>query len=835
MTCVREIPQEHRLRMTGTHPLRTMAAEAPHPAWLGRTEPRQAIERELLLKDDTQGSGHASAPADDAAAPHAPPGAPSTTPAFHAHSVEGQPESRWQTLPEHLHAVGRMAGDFAAVFNAQELAQVMGWLHDLGKYTLPFQARLRGSPLRVDHSTWGARIAQQRLGVMGQLMAYGIAGHHAGLANGQGEGERTALSDRIASTDLPALHPAWEKDIPLPARLALPAGLKLYGQDRQQALARQPFQMAFLARMLFSCLVDADFIDTERFYLQARGGPDHRSAGPACPALPALRAQLDTYLRTLTAECDPAREVNRLRADILRQVRERAECAPGLFSLTVPTGGGKTLASLAFALDHAIRHGLQRVIFVIPFTSIVEQNAAVFRKALGPLGDAAVLEHHSAFTERQPPRDDPEKYQSAEKLRLAMENWDAPIVVTTAVQFFESLFAARPSQCRKLHHIAGSVVVLDEAQTMPLQLLKPCVATIDELARNYRTSVVLCTATQPVLEAPAFDGGLTGVRELAPEPTRLFQQLERVRVRHVGTLDDAALAGHLRAREQVLCIVNNRRHARAVYEAMADLPGARHLTTLMCAKHRSEVLDEVRQMLKAREPCRVVSTSLIEAGVDVDFPTVLRAEAGLDSIAQAAGRCNREGLRNIDASEVLVFAPANEDWAPPPKLKQYAQAAREVLRQCADDPLSPEAIARYFALLYWQKGGDQLDVPDLMGLLKTRRPDSLPMETLATKFRMIDSVQMPVIVPYDDAAREALEQLRFAEGSVGLARKLQPYVVQLPRQGFDALYQAGAIAPVRPDRWGEQFVALANLDIYNARYGLSWDHPSFLKTSSTII
>ena len=749
---------------------------------------------------------------------------------FFAHSTPRADQSDWQALPDHLQSVGEWAGQFARVFGAQALGIVIGQLHDLGKYTLPFQERLRGNPMRVDHSTWGARIAQQRLGPMGQLLAYGIAGHHAGLANGQGEGERTALSGRLSS-DLHALHPAWERDITLPARLSAPEGFKLYSQNRQQALERQPFQLAFLTRMLFSCLVDADFLDTETFYNIVENRPDHRHGGGAKPTLLALREQLDHYL----GQFQPNSDVNRLRADILRHVRGQAEQAPGLFSLTVPTGGGKTLASLAFALDHAIRHGLQRVIFVIPFTSIVEQNAAVFRKALGPLGDSAVLEHHSAFVEQPPPRDDPEKYQSVHKLRLAMENWDAPIVVTTAVQFFESLFAARPSQCRKLHNIAGSVVILDEAQTMPLKLLRPCVATIDELARNYRTSVVLCTATQPALEAPAFDGGLTGVRELAPEPTRLFQQLERVRVRHVGPLSDEALAAEMRSRDQVLCIVNNRRHARAVYQAMADLPGARHLTTLMCAKHRSAVLAEVRQMLLNGEPCRVVSTSLIEAGVDVDFPTVLRAEAGLDSIAQAAGRCNREGRRHLDASEVLVFANENEDWAPPPELTQYAQAAREVLRQYAGDPLSPEAIGRYFALLYWQKGGQPLDVPDLMGLLKNSRPDSLPMETLATKFRMIDSVQMPVIVPFDDDAREALQALEFAQGCGGLARKLQPYVVQLPRQGFDALHKAGTVIPVAPEKWGTQFMALANKDLYDKKFGLHWDNPTFLEISSLVI
>ena len=746
---------------------------------------------------------------------------------FFAHSTASSDRSNWQSLPDHLHNVGDEAGQFAASFGAQALATVAGHLHDLGKYTASFQARLCGAPERVDHSTWGARIAQQRFGHIGHLLAYGIAGHHAGLANGRGEGERTPLNERLAA-ELPALDKAWETDIPLPTQILLPEDFKPCGQNRAQAQERYPFQLAFLTRMLFSCLVDADFLDTERFYNTAEQRPHQRNASAAQPPLTMLRAQLDAYLGQFKVDSD----VNRLRADVLRHVRNQAAHDPGLFSLTVPTGGGKTLASLAFALDHAIRHGLRRVIFVIPFTSIVEQNAAVFRKALGPLGDTVVLEHHSAFTEPTPPRDDPEKYQAIKKLHLAMENWDAPIIVTTAVQFFESLFAAKPSQCRKLHNIAGSVVILDEAQTMPLKLLRPCVASIDELARNYRTSVVLCTATQPALEAPNFEGGLpkNEVRELAPEPLKLFQQLERVRVRHAGTWSDETLATEMRSREQVLCIVNNRRHARAVYQAMADLPGARHLTTLMCAKHRSEVLAEVRQMLKAGKPCRLVSTSLIEAGVDVDFPTVLRAEAGLDSIAQAAGRCNREGRRDLMASEVLVFATENEDWAPPPELVQYAQAAREVLRHFEDDPLSPEAIRRYFTLLYWQKGSQQLDAPNLMGLLRNSRPDSLPMETLATQFRMIDSVQMPVIVPYDDGALEALRALEFAEGSIGLARKLQPYLVQLPRQGFEALHKAGAVIPVAPKKWGQQFMVLAHQGLYDPRYGLSWDDPSLIRT-----
>ncbi len=652
---------------------------------------------------------------------------------FFAHSTSKEDRSDWQLLSEHLTSVGAQCADRARTFGAQDLAHVAGLLHDLGKYTDDFQRRIAGDAIRVDHATRGAMVAVERFGPIGMLVAYGIAGHHAGLANGSEGSERTALRDRLKGLGLPPLKDDWRRDITLPEQVTLP---KLVPQKDQDM-----FQFAFFARMLFSCLVDADYLDTEAFYdrVALPGQPNDRSATRAleAPSLQALRERLDIYLSGFAADSD----VNRVRTDILAHTRQAALHAPGLFSLTVPTGGGKTLASLAFALDHAIEHGLRRVIFVIPFTSIVEQNAAVFRSALGDLGEAAVLEHHSAFVAAPLPRSDAERYQAREKLRLAMENWDAPIIVTTAVQFFESLFAARPSQCRKLHNIAGSVVILDE------------------LARNYRSSIVLCTATQPALNAPDFRGGLEKVRELAPNPPELFRKLDRVRVRHVGTLDDDALAAQLLELDQVLCIVNNRRHAHALYQALAGRPGARHLTTLMCAKHRSEVLAEVRVRLKAGEPCRLISTSLIEAGVDISLPTVYR-------------------------------------------------------------------------LLYWQKGDKELDAANLLSLCAASRIDSLPMETLAAKFRMIDTVQMPVIVPFDDDARRGIESLRYAERSGGLARALQPYLVQLPRDKFDALRKMGAVQPVAPEKWGEQFMELVNEDLYNPHFGLSWDDPAFVKTES---
>lgn len=735
-------------------------------------------------------------------------------PLFYAHSTRIPDKSDWQPLADHLQAVGELAGQKASIFGASELVRIAGLLHDLGKYTDEFQRRISGDAIRVDHATRGAIVAVERYGTLGLLLAYAIAGHHAGLANGRDGAERTALKDRLAGNGLPLLLSQWEEEIQLPALNELrPPALN-------QRRERNFFQMAFLGRMIFSCLVDADYLDTEAFYDRTEGRRSSREK--AYPSLADLREKLDIYLGGFETNSP----VNQLRGEILSGVRNKANLEPGLFSLTVPTGGGKTLASLAFALDHALAHGLRRVIYVIPFTSIVEQNAAVFRKSLGELGDKAVVEHHSAFI------DNPGKsLEARKKLSLAMENWDAPIIVTTAVQFFESLFADRPAKCRKLHNIAGSVIILDEAQTLPLKLLRPTVAAIDELALNYNSSLVLCTATQPALnDGPKFPGGLQNVRELAPDPERLFEQLQRVRIRSIGPSSDDALARQLREREQVLCIVNNRRHARALYETIADCPGACHLTTLMYAKHRSKVLAKVRQRLCDGLPCRLVATSLIEAGVDVDFPTVLRAEAGLDSIAQAAGRCNREGRRSLTDSEVLIFAPENEEWSPPPELKQFAQAAREVMRQYPDDCLSMAAIERYFQLLYWQKGAEELDAENLLGQIEKGRIDGLPFEKLASKFRMIDSVQLPVIIAREDEAQAALDDLQFADGCAGIARRLQPYLVQVPRKAYEALLKVDAIQPVMAERYGEQFMVLVNPDLYHDQFGLHWDNPAFIST-----
>ncbi len=506
-----------------------------------------------------------------------------------------------------------------------------------------------------------------------------------------------------------------------------------------------------------------------------------------------------------------------------------ADATPGVFTLTVPTGGGKTLASLAFALEHAVRHGLHRVIYVIPYMSIVEQTAAVFRDALAEPGDgdaAFIVEHHSSIDEERL-----SGREGAAKLHLTMENWDAPVVVTTAVQFFESLFSNRPSRCRKLHNVANSVVVLDEAQTLPARYLRPCVAALDELARNWRTSVVLCTATQPALADGKFRGGFTNVRELAPDPPALYRTLKRTRIRHMGEMDDAALARRLRGSAQVLCIVNTRWHARELFEMIADGEGARHLTTLMCAAHRRVRLAEMRNALTAGAAVRLVATSLIEAGVDIDFPEVWRAEAGLESLVQAAGRCNREG--RVATADVFVFQPAEGDGrVPPPEVAQSGDIMRSVARQ-HEDLQSLDAVDAYFRELYWTKRDEALDAKRILRAHNERaRTLDFPFETVAREFRLIETPLVPVIVPYtngtpDEGPGALVDALRYAERPGRIARRLQPYLVQVPRQAREALIAAGAAEVLQEERFERQFVWVVNGDLYDDEIGLRWDDPTF--------
>ena len=601
----------------------------------------------------------------------------------------------------------------------------------------------------------------------------------------------------------------------------------------------------------------ATALDTEAFYAQAAGRPVPERG--FWRPLRILKEQVDRSMdeRFASASTDAAdagqKLVNQERAKILAAARRRAVEAQGLISMTVPTGGGKTLASLTFALDHAVTHNLDRVIYVIPFTSIIEQTAAVFRAALGPDLAGHVIEHHSAFREevaleamqRRQSNGDESSLQAGERMRLATENWDAPIIVTTAVQFFESLFSNKTSRCRKLHNIAKSIVILDEAQTLPVNLLRPCVAMLDELARNYKTSIVLCTATQPALAAAradgrrGLDGGLVGVREIVEDPARLYRTMQRVTVRtSERPIADADLVEQLSRHEQVLCIVGTRAHARDLFLDLQRLcvGGVYHLSALMCPAHRSRKLGEIKTALKTG-PCRVVATTVVEAGVDIDFPMVYRAMAGLDSIAQAAGRCNREGRLHKDNAIVQLFEV--EGRKPIRELRANEDAAREVLRTFGDDPLGLAAIEAYFDTLYWRKmqgRDDGLDAsrhwPDkkaasiLERLNVQAREGWLPFEDVARAFQMIDSAMEPVIIPFDDNARKFIAELEHTNDVRTVARKLQPYIVNVPREVFAKLRQAGSIQPINPARYDEQFVTLVTQNLYSGEIGLDWSDPA---------
>lgn len=722
---------------------------------------------------------------------------------IYAHTVQGRPVSEWETLEDHARAVAIRASAFALPFEGSQAAGLLGWTHDLGKMKSRFQEKLMGAHNGESHSTEGAKFLIDRHGGLGSLLAACVAGHHSGLPD---------ISDLVRRLkDTPALEP--------PDWMPNPEPLVRSGPMRGMP---SHFSVQFMIRMLFSCLIDADELETEAFYTVQEGGSVDRTPARVTPA---HRDAFDRYLEKFT---NATGLVNRLRSEILVHARAAAAQKTGLFTLTVPTGGGKTLTSLGFALDHALANDLERVIHVIPYTSIVEQTADVFSRVLGP---DQVVEHHSSF-DWDGVTDD----EDLKRLRSVTRNWDAPVVVTTAVQFFESLFAARKRRCAKLHNLSRSVIVIDEAQTMPRRFLRPCLAAISELVEHYGATVVLSTATQPVLTRKKgldVPEALENVCELAPDPPRLYRALCRTRVIDAGPLDDEALKKRIERAPQVLAIVNNRRHARALFEQIQNSNGARHLSTMMTPAHRRAVLADVRARLDAKLPVRLISTSLVEAGVDVDFPIVLRAAAGIDSIAQAAGRCNREGKLS-GLGEVIVFTPTADGSSPPEDVAQMAAIGAKVLAEHRDDPLSQEAVAAYFRDLLWSQGKEALDAAlvgaegsaQKIGILKTIAESGnrymFPFDQIARAFRLINDAQAPIIIRggtwgIDD---DLLSKLEWAEGAGGIARALQPYVVNVPHRIRLELEQTRAASIWREDLFGREFLLLDHKELYDEHAGL---------------
>ncbi|MFX4302755.1 CRISPR-associated helicase Cas3' [Alicyclobacillus tolerans] len=698
---------------------------------------------------------------------------------FYAHTRE---DGQYQKLKDHLEGVATLSMRYAEVFGVGYLGYLAGILHDIGKYSHIFQKRIRGEHVRVDHSTAGAQwivkseTVRDYLGTthldryLARLLAHVISGHHGGLKNHGTVAEEGTLLNRLMKKDIPSWSSAWEEVEVVKQAFDTEKNALVQRWNREYPA----WSYQFLGRMLYSCLVDADSVDTRNYCNPVENTMSKRQA----PSIAVLQMRFRSFMSEKLKHAADTR-INQLRQQILSACERQAKLSPRMFALTVPTGGGKTLSSLAFALEHAHLYDKRRIIYVIPFTSIIEQNAQQFREALGP---DAVLEHHSNFNydEYQ------ENYDQDEirRLKLNTENWDAPVVVTTSVQFFESLFANKRSKCRKLHNIVNSVIILDEAQSIPRGYMKPCLHALEELIVSYRCSVVLCTATQP-----SWAGLGIQVTEIMdyPSPNELVEAFKRVEVHVYGCnteiIPDQQIVEWMKDSLQVLCIVNTRRHSKLLFDQLKErgLEGVYHLSGRLCAKHRSTILNEVRQRLYMKLPCRLVSTQLIEAGVDIDFPVVLRAYAGLDSIAQAAGRCNREGHDKIGI--VRVFFPEQHGMPSRGWIKETATEAQNTIEYCKQPPLALSSIQKYFERIHGISDGRMEQVTDsegIMSLLKSKnRNFEIPYQDIADRFMFIEENMQAVVVPYDPVAEHLIKLLAEAHYPLSILRQLQAYVVQI--------------------------------------------------------
>ncbi len=681
------------------------------------------------------------------------------------------PDGNWHALADHLSAVSALSQGFADQFDAAELGRTLGLLHDVGKFNPDFQRYLRlcwefqsnggTRPRSAPHSIYGALTASRN---NTPLLAFAAEGHHGeikdpsalrqSLANAQSSGwiseAEATLCNELTAPDFPK----WTSD---------------------------PTACEFFVRMLFSCLVDADWLDTEAHF--NRWKTEMRGNAVSMADLWQL-FERDQQLLMDSISPNSDNPVNQARREIYKACASAGDNAQGVYRLTVPTGGGKTRSAMGFALRHAIHHGLNRIILAIPYTSIIDQNAQVYKRIFG---EENVLEHHSSVDVPS----DPNEEQSETELRrqLSAENWDMPIVVTTTVQLFESLFSNKPSRCRKLHNLANSVLVLDEVQTLPVGLLQPILDVLKELVEHYGVSLVLSTATQPAFsgESPYLKGFTSQLLELVPDPGQYFKSLKRVDYDIVtDNWSWERTANEMRQHDQVLCVLNSRKDALELFGLLDDSK-ALHLSTLMCPAHRRRVLAEITRRLAAGESCRVVSTQVVEAGVDLDFPVVFRAMGPLDRIVQAAGRCNREG--KLDKGSVVVFTP--EGGRAPKGVYGTAMAEAGItLSQPECDLHDPAVFDSYFQRL-WQSAN-----VDTNGICTLRQRLNFP-ET-AKKFEMITEDTVPVVVRYGDPGPgNVLDAVRCnGHASRDDWRNLQAYTVSIFQGQFQRYLNDGVIDQV---------------------------------------
>lgn len=712
---------------------------------------------------------------------------------YFAHIRENDLET--QSLKEHLENTARKAKRFADKFNNGDYAYICGLLHDIGKYSVEFQNKItNNSNARVDHSTAGAIEINKAIDYIGKLLAYCIAGHHGGLPDGGNKSDtalEVTLNGRLKRADKLPDYSYFKKEIDIAH--VLPEKL-----PNIKPLNKGGFTLSFFIRMIYSCLVDSDFLDTEEFM---NNGKIDRNVQYDYSL---LKEKLITYIGNFK---DTEQEINQKRTEILSCCIAKAELDRGLYTLTVPTGGGKTISSLAFAINHSLKNSLDRIIYVIPYTSIIEQTAKIFRNIFG---QEAVLEHHSNFDFKDD--DDSLLY----KLKLSSENWDMPIVVTTNVQFFESFFANKPSKCRKLHNIANSVIIFDEAQMIPTHFLTPCLMAISELVINYQSTCVLCSATQPSLK-DRFPKEVA-IKEICMNTNSLYEFFKRTKVVNRGKMETGQLGEELNSCNQVLCIVNNKKHAKEIFSKLKG-EGVFHLSTRMCPKHRSEVLDEIKQRLKEKKICKVVSTQLIEAGVDIDFPLVYRSMAGIDSIIQAAGRCNREN--KLEVGIVNVFEPESIFTKNMPSaIKRPIEVAKTIMTRF-EDILSPKAIETYFKELYDFEGEEGLDVKHIFKEMEKGSEGcnfNYNFKQIAGQFKLIEEYSVPIIVSFNENAEAIINKLRFLnEHYKNALRALQSYTVNVYENEFNSMQGAGLIEVI-----DDGIYVLRDMNKYNLKTGLEF-------------
>ena len=704
---------------------------------------------------------------------------------YYAHKSD---DGRLQPLADHLKETAELAGLFAAAFKSREHGWLIGFLHDSGKASLGFTRRLLHQGNKVDHSTLGAQFLSEA-GM--RALSFTVAGHHTGLAD---YGADTSPDEGVLARRL-------QKQVErTPAAESLMKGMKtLPDPPLEISPGSVTFSLAFWLRMLFSCLTDADWLDTERFMSSGQIKRGDFST------LQQMHVQLAEYLKRFD---QPKTPVHRIRNGILDACLNTACYSPGLFSLTVPTGGGKTLASLAFALSHILSHqethDFRRIIYCLPYTSILEQNGKVFE---GIVGKRNVLMHYADAMFREGAESDED---DLDEKRLATENWDHPFILTTNVQFLESLFHNKPSKCRKLHNIANSIIILDEAQMLPRDYLTPSVWALEELCRNYGCTVLLMSATQPALTR--FLRNKSAPREINPQINATFDALRRVKISHLGEKSLENIADYINKAPQALCIVNTKKRAKRLFDLIQG-EGCFHLSTLMLPDDRLKSLKQIRHRLKEGLPCRVISTSLVEAGVDLDFPVGFREETGLDSIIQAAGRVNREGNHNSNDSYLYVFQAAGERVQD--SVLQMARITQLVFSQY-QDVTSPEAIHFYFEQLFHVRE-PFLDKKGILDMLDDDYGYAIPFARIAKDYKLIENDNRYIFIPVNHQAACIASALQQGESSRDLLRKAGQFIVQVWPNEYESLEMAEVLSTLPGN---DRMSILERLEQYNPSTGL---------------